>query len=232
MRGAVGGSLRLRRVAPRGAAEDFRQVVGGGKGNVDLEEEAVELRLGQGVGALHFQRVLGRQDKEGLRQGVGLVGDGHRMLLHRLQQRRLRLGRGAIDFVGQDQVGKDGAALEAEAALPVAVLEYVRAGDVGRHQVRRELDAAELQAQRVGQGANEHRLAQAGDAFQQRVAAGEDGHQHIADHVLLADDDLADLRFDVGRGFAVGGHGELWFGGRDGGVGKGRDVAHRLGGAD
>jgi hypothetical protein len=34
-------------------------------------------------------------------------------LLHRLEQRRLRLGGGAVDLVGQQEVGEDGARVEA-----------------------------------------------------------------------------------------------------------------------
>ena len=33
--------------------------------DVDLQEEAVELRLGQGIGALLLERVLGGEDVEG-----------------------------------------------------------------------------------------------------------------------------------------------------------------------
>ena len=40
--------------------------------------------------------------------------DGDLPLLHRLQQRGLRLGRGAVDFVGEDQVAEDRPLLEYE----------------------------------------------------------------------------------------------------------------------
>ena len=67
-------------------------------------------------------------------------------ILHGLQERRLGLGRGAIDLVGQHQVGENRASLEAHAAPPVQVLaDDGRADDVGGHQVGRELDAVEAQ---------------------------------------------------------------------------------------
>ena len=54
-----------------------------------------------------------------------------------------------------------------------ALLHDVRADDVGRHQVGRELDARERQVQDVGERVHEARLADAGNAFEQHVAAGE-----------------------------------------------------------
>jgi len=52
--------------------------------------------------------------------------------LHGFQQRGLRLGRRAVDFVSQDDVGEDGAFEEAE--LPLAggavFLDNLRAGDI------------------------------------------------------------------------------------------------------
>ena len=77
----------------------------------------------------------------------------------------------------------------------------VGADQVGRHQVGRELDALELQVQGVGQRPHQQRLAQAGHAFEQHVAAGDQGGQRALDDLLLADDHLADLvaqRLEVG----------------------------------
>ena len=61
------------------------------------------------------------------------------------EQRRLRFGRRAIDLVGQQEGGEDRALDQREfVALQV---EDVGAGDVGGHQVGRELDALELAAE-------------------------------------------------------------------------------------
>ena len=118
------------------------------------------------------------------------------MLLHRLEQARLGLGRRAVDLVGQDEVGEDRARLEAEDALAVLLDEDVRAGDVGRHQVRRELDPVERAVDGVRDGPDEHRLAEAGDALEQDVAVGQQAGQGLADEVALADDDPPDLALD------------------------------------
>ena len=73
----------------------------------DVEHEPVELRFGQRIGPLLLDRVLGRQHEERVGQLVPLAADGHLPLLHRLEQRRLGLGRGAVDLVGQHDVGED-----------------------------------------------------------------------------------------------------------------------------
>ena len=141
------------------------QLLARGRFDAQLEQEAIELRLGQRVGALHLDRVLRRQHEERRRQRVGLLADRDRLLLHRLEQRRLRLGRGAVDLVGEHDVREDRPVLELEAARRLArraaLDDHVGADDVGGHQVGRELDARERQVQRLGQRAHQQRLAQA-----------------------------------------------------------------------
>ena len=51
------------------------------------EEEAVELGLGQRVGALLLDRVLGADDEKGGGEGPGGGVGGDLSFLHRLQQR-------------------------------------------------------------------------------------------------------------------------------------------------
>ena len=87
-----------------------------GVGHVDLHQEAVELRFGQRIGAFLLQRVLGRQHGERRRQVVIAAGDRDAVLLHRLQQGRLRARAGAVDLVGHQQLAEDGAGNEAERA--------------------------------------------------------------------------------------------------------------------
>jgi hypothetical protein len=52
--------------------------------------------------------------KKGLGSGCVSPSDGDAALLHRLEQGRLGLGRGAVDLVGEDDVGEDRARLEDE----------------------------------------------------------------------------------------------------------------------
>ncbi len=59
-------------------------------------------------------------------------------LFHRFEERGLRLRRRAIDLVGEQQVREDGALAQRERRA--ALIEHRRSDDVGRHQIRRELD--------------------------------------------------------------------------------------------
>ncbi len=119
------------------------------------------------------------------------------VLLHRLEQRGLRLGRRAVDLVGEQDLREDGPAHEPERAHAVRLVEDLGAGDVGRHQVGRELDALEAQVEDAGERLDEQRLGQPGHAGEQAVAAGEERDEHLIDDLVLADDDLPQLLEDL-----------------------------------
>ncbi len=63
----------------------------------------------------------------------------------------MRLGRGAVDFVGEDDVAEDRSFDECPLAMAGGQILFDDVGsrDVRRHEVGRELDATELQAQRI-----------------------------------------------------------------------------------
>ena len=69
--------------------------------------------------------------------------------------------------------------------------------DVGRHQVRRELDPVELEVDRLRQLLDQQGLGEPRDAAQQAVAAGEERDQDLADDALLPDDDLGELALET-----------------------------------
>lgn len=75
--------------------------------------------------------------KEGDGQGLGFAVNGYLAFVHRLQKSRLGARRSAIDFVGEKEVGKDGARDEIEIAVLLAV--EIVSDDVGREEVGREL---------------------------------------------------------------------------------------------
>jgi hypothetical protein len=108
-------------------------------------------------------------------------------------KRGLRFGRRAVDFVGEDHVREDGAAAEDEFATFRAVFEDFGAGDVGGHQIGRELDALEAQVADIGDGFDEQRLREARCAGDEAMTAAEQGDEHFINDMLLADDDLSDL---------------------------------------
>jgi hypothetical protein len=172
-----------------GAAQDLDQVVGGWERNEGLEHEPVELSLGERIGALLFDRVLGGHDQERTGQGVALPAERHHPLLHGLEQCRLGLGGGPVDLVGEHQIGEDRALVEDE----VVTLEDLGAEDVGGHQVGGELDASELHRERRSEGGQQLGLAQAGNSFEKDVPFAQRSDEDGVDQVALTDDHGADL---------------------------------------
>jgi hypothetical protein len=81
---------------------------------------------------------------------------------------------------------------------PSVFLQHLGADDVGRHQVGGELHPRERHVDGLAQRLQQRGLAEARHALQQRMAFGEEAHQHRADERALADDDTTDLRFDGG----------------------------------
>ena len=112
-------------------------------------------------------------------------------LLHRLEQRGLRLGRRPVDLVGQDEPGEQRPVPERE--LAGTLVPHERAGDVGRQQVGRELDAAERQAERLRERAGGEGLAEARVVLDEHVPAGEHRGEDEFERPTLADDRALDL---------------------------------------
>ena len=69
----------------------------------------------------------------------------------------------------------------------------LRADDVGGQHVRRELQAREFDVHAVGQRFDGERLGQAGHAFEQHVAVGQQADDQPLGQIILADDDLAEF---------------------------------------
>ena len=119
------------------------------------------------------------------------VPDRHLALLHDLEQRRLHLGRRAVDLVREQEVAEDGPELGVEGAFSRAV--DARPDEVGGDEVRRELDPRERPAEHACGGLDGQRLRQAGDALEQQVALREQADEHALEHVVLPRDHPADL---------------------------------------
>ena len=122
---------------------------------------------------------------------VGRALDRHLALLHRLEQRGLRLRRSTVDLVGEEEVREDRAGAELEVRIPL--VPDRRAGDVGGHQVGRELDACETHAQHLRERAGRERLGEARVVLEQDVAVGEEPEQNELERLALAHDGLLDL---------------------------------------
>ena len=178
----------------------------------ELEHETVELRLRQRIGSFELDRVLCRQDAEGLRQAMTDPGVRHLPFLHRLEQCRLRAWRRPVDLVDQHELREHGPGpeLEARRAAGRGGVD-LGAGDVGGHQVGRALDTRAAQAERGRECLGEVGLAQAGQSFDQHMALSEHGRDEMNDELVLTDDHLAEFgaqlveaALGVGEGVVVG----------------------------
>ena len=174
--------------------EDLELGAGGGVADRHPHEEPVELGLGQRVGALVLDRVLGGDDHERRRQRVGHAVDGDLVLGHGLEQRGLGLGRGPVDLVGQHDVVEHRPGPEVEGV--VAPVPHREAHHVGGQQVGGELHPAEAALDRRGQRLGQVGLAHARDVLEQQVALGHQAQQHQLDDVALALDDALDVGDD------------------------------------
>ena len=149
---------------------------------------------GQRVGPLHVDRVLRRQHHERRLEPVGDAVDGDLPLLHALEQRRLRLGRGAVDLVADDDVGEHRPRLELEVALFGVV--DAHAGHVAGQQIRRELQPADRAVDRAGERLGELGLADARHVLDQQVPLGQQHGQAQPHDFGLAFDHALDVGGD------------------------------------
>ena len=137
---------------------------------------------------MRLERILRRDHPKRRRQVPRHIVCRHTALRHRLQQARLRAGRGPVDLIRQHQVGENRPRLEAK--LPALLVKNRHAKDVCRKQVARELDARKLEADRDGERLRKQRLADARHILHQQVAAGEQADDRLANHRLLALENL------------------------------------------
>ena len=117
--------------------------------------------------------------------------DGDLSFLHDFKQGSLGLGGRPVDFIGQEQLREHRAASRRELAAAL-VIERV-AGDVRRHQVGRELDARIAAAEGFCQRPHQQCLAEARHAFDEYMATGEKGGEHLVHRLLLPDHCARDL---------------------------------------
>ncbi|PQM46867.1 hypothetical protein C1Y40_02955 [Mycobacterium talmoniae] len=181
----------LGRPAVQPAPQHRRLVAFGQIPQFQPDREPVQLGLGQRVGALVLDRVVGRQHDERRWQPVGLAVDADLAFGHRLQQGRLGLRRGPVDFVGEQQVGEDRSAPELETARLHVV--DGRPQQVGGQQIRGELHPGEAEPQRRGEGPRDQGFAEPGQVLDQHVAARQHRDQDQAQRGPFADHDAFDL---------------------------------------
>ena len=81
--------------------------------------------------------------------------------------------------------------------MSVGLVEHLGAGDVGGHEVGRELDPLERQVENLRDRLDEQCLGESGHAGDQAMPAGEERDEDLIDDRILPDDDLADLGQDA-----------------------------------
>lgn len=141
----------------------------------DLEHEAVDLSFGQWISAFLVDGVFSCQNEKRGGQGHCFATEGYLTLLHGLEQGGLDFGRGAIDFIGEDKVGEDGA-FGGSVGTVLWIIDE-RAHNVCRQQVGGELDSVKLCVDGGGKGAHAHGLGEAGHAFEQYMPVGKQANQ-------------------------------------------------------
>jgi hypothetical protein len=112
--------------------------------------------------------------------------------LHGFQQGRLRLRRGSVDFVGQQQVGEDWPLMENQLPTAALIFQNRRTENVARKEVRRELNPTELQTQQRRERLNQLRLAKARQPFQQEMPASEQAGNDTLQQFFLTENRFAE----------------------------------------
>ena len=113
----------------------------------------------------------------------------------------LRFRRRAVDFVGQQDVARKsapGTKVQRAMAGDRILFDDVGAGDIGRHQVRRELDALENPGRASDSVRTSSVFAVPGKPVIRQWPPTNSADPDLIDHFVLAHDDPADLAHDVG----------------------------------
>ena len=121
------------------------------------------------------------------------------MFFHSLEQCALGLGRGAIDFVGENYMRENGARMKLKCAR--FAIEYGNSQYIGRQHVAGELDALKLQSQCGCERMCQRGLADTRNVLNQKVTARQYAGNGETDLVFLAEDNLTDL-FDYAEPLA------------------------------
>jgi hypothetical protein len=191
-----------------GAAEDLRRGMSHDPGGVrhhphlfvlrkvghdDVEHESIELGFGKRVGALELDGILRREHEEGRLERIRAPGRSDVVLLHGFEQCGLGFRRRPVDLVSEQDLREDRPLHKAQRAVTAVLVQHFGASDVRRHQVRCELDPLERQVENLRDCLDQQRLRQSGHARDQAVPPGEERHQYLVDHFVLADDHFSDF---------------------------------------
>src|SRR6266567_499357 len=151
-----------------------------------------------------LNRVLGRDYQERLRKLVAVGVNSDLALVHGFEKGGLGLGRGAVDLVGHQNVGEDGAAFEFKFLFGGRVNRDPE--NVGGKHVAGELYAMKAASERTRHGVGQSGLADSGYAFDQEMPASQHRYQRQADYLVLAAYDFLEFIFQAGGPMRRGNH--------------------------
>jgi Dolichyl-phosphate-mannose-protein mannosyltransferase len=189
----------------------------------DAQHEAIELRIRKRIRSSQVDGILRGDDKERRRQRMRHAIGGHLLFGHRFEQRTLRFRRRAVDLVGEHELCEQRSGMEFEFAALALV--HADPDNVGRQQIGRELDALERKIERRGKGVRQRSLADAGQIFDQKMAACKDARERKEHPFVLSEHDLVDLLLRTRQRGGEAGIERQGFGnGREAGLGHDREV--------
>ena len=114
---------------------------------------------------------------------MGLPVDGHLTFLHAFEQAGLGAGYRAINFICKQHIRNDGARMEFKTTRLLII--NIKAGDVGRQEIRCELNPIKGTPDAFCQGFCKQRFGDPRDILQQHMALGQEGHQKQFDRTLF-----------------------------------------------
>ena len=178
-----------------GVLNDLKFLDEGRVFELDAEHEAIQLTFREGVDAGLFVGILRGQDDKRFLECVGAAIDGDLSFLHGFEEGALCFGGSAVEVVGQQDVGEDRSRYEIKRSVIYAV--NVGAGDVGRHEVARELNAFEATGDALGEGLCEGCFSEPRHAFDENVSASEHCSYQETERVIFTDINFADFLFQT-----------------------------------
>ena len=157
----------------------------------ETHQKTVHLCLRQGKRTNLFQRILRGNHKKRRRQRMRAVIHRHLPLLHRFQQRRLTLRRRTVHLIGKQQL-REHRPLMKDQRLRLR-FQRRKTDHIGRQQIGRELNTAEIQPKRGSKRLGKRRLACPRQILQQQMPAREQTRRRQRNHLFLADNNRTQL---------------------------------------
>jgi hypothetical protein len=150
----------------------------------ELHGEAVELGFGEGVSAVFLDGVLGGDDEERGGEDVSNGIDGDLPFGHGFEEGALGARSGAVDFIGEEDIGEDGSGMELEFAG--FLVKDAEARDISREEVRGALDAGEFSTEGEGEGLGEGGFSEAWEVLDEEMTASEQAFEHMFNNLLFS----------------------------------------------